>query len=65
MVVVHQGKAVAPQVVPEPLYAGMVLVTAATSILAPLALRPLLSRWERDFVTDEAQPRSGGLTGRP
>ncbi|SCZ56176.1 Sodium/hydrogen exchanger family protein [Thiohalomonas denitrificans] len=47
MVIMHHGKAIGPEVVPDSLYAGMVLVTAATSLLAPLALRPLIGRWRR------------------
>jgi hypothetical protein len=44
MVIMHQGKALGPEVVPEALYAGMVLTVAATCVLAPMVLRPLLQR---------------------
>nr|WP_303903941.1 cation:proton antiporter [Thiohalomonas denitrificans] len=47
MVVMHHGKAMGPEVVPDSLYTGMVLVTAATSVLSPLALRPLISHWRQ------------------
>jgi Kef-type K+ transport system membrane component KefB len=44
MVIMHQGKAMGPEVVPEALYAGMVLTVAVTCVLAPVILRPLLRR---------------------
>jgi Kef-type K+ transport system membrane component KefB len=45
MVIMHQGQQLGPEVVPPPVYAGMVMVSAVTCLLAPLALSPLLKRW--------------------
>ncbi len=45
MLIMHQGRKLGPWAVPDELYAGMVVVTAGTCVLAPLALRPLLQRW--------------------
>lgn len=45
MIVIEQGRQIGPHVVPEPVYAAVVLVAVATSLLAPALLRPLLSRW--------------------
>lgn len=45
MVIMHQGQQLGPEVVPPPVYAGMVIVSGVTCLLAPLALNPLLNRW--------------------
>ena len=45
MLIMHQGRQTVPGAVSDELYAGMVVVTAGTCILAPLVLRPLLQRW--------------------
>jgi Kef-type K+ transport system membrane component KefB len=44
MVVMDQGRRLGPGVVPDRLYSAMVLVSALTCLLTPLALRPLLAR---------------------
>lgn len=44
MIVMEQGRRLGPDVVPDAVYAAMVLVAIATSIVAPALLRPLLSR---------------------
>lgn len=45
MVIMHQGQQFGQAVVPDSIYAGMVLVTAVTCLASPLALHPLLKRW--------------------
>jgi Kef-type K+ transport system membrane component KefB len=45
MVIMHQGQQLGPEVVPPPVYAGMVMVSGVTCLLAPLLLNPLLKRW--------------------
>lgn len=45
MVIIHQGRQLGEWAVPDAVYAGMVIVTAGTCIVAPLILRPLLHRW--------------------
>ena len=45
MVVMHHGQRLGVDVVPEPIYAGMVMMTAVTCIVGPLMLAPLLRRW--------------------
>jgi Kef-type K+ transport system membrane component KefB len=45
MIVMHHGKRLGSDVIPEPVYAGMVMTTALTCIAAPLVLAPLLRRW--------------------
>lgn len=45
MVIMHQGQLLGPDVVPPSVYAGMVIVSGVTCLLAPLALNPLLKRW--------------------
>lgn len=45
MVIMHQGQQLGPEVVPPPVYAGMVMVSGVTCLLAPLVLNPLLKRW--------------------
>lgn len=45
MVIMHQGQQLGPEVVPPSVYAGMVMVSGVTCLLAPLALNPLLRRW--------------------
>lgn len=52
MIIMHQGQQLGPEVVPQTAYAGMVIVTMVTCILAPLLLHPLLNRW----------PQQGGRT---
>jgi Kef-type K+ transport system membrane component KefB len=44
MIVMHQARQFGNQVVPAPLFTGMVLVAAATCTFAPLLLRPVLRR---------------------
>jgi len=44
MVIVYQCRQLGERVVPDEILAGMVLVTAATAIVCPLILRPLLKR---------------------
>jgi len=53
MVIMHQGQLFGAQVVPDQVYAAMVLVTAVTCIAAPLVLKPLLQRWPQ-----EEEPRA-------
>ncbi|MFZ3042586.1 MAG: cation:proton antiporter [Thiobacillus sp.] len=43
MVIMHQGQQLGTDVVPGPVYSGMVIVSMATCLLAPLALGPLLN----------------------
>jgi Kef-type K+ transport system membrane component KefB len=45
MIIMHHGRNLGNQIVPDELYAGMVLVTAGSCIFAPWLLRYLLSRW--------------------
>jgi Kef-type K+ transport system membrane component KefB len=45
MVIVDQGHQLGEGAVPAVVYAGMVIVSAGSCVLAPLALRPLLHRW--------------------
>lgn len=45
MVIMHQGQQLGPEVVPPSVYAGMVMVSGVTCLLAPLVLNPLLRRW--------------------
>lgn len=45
MVVVHQGQRLGAWAVPEPLYAGMVLVALVSCLAAPTILYGLLRRW--------------------
>jgi Na+:H+ antiporter len=45
MVVMHHGQRLGGDAIPEPVYAGMVVVTAVTCIAGPLMLAPLLLRW--------------------
>ena len=44
LIVMQQGHALGAWAVPPELFAGMVVVSAVTSLIAPLALRPLLER---------------------
>lgn len=44
MVILYQAQKLGPHVVPQPVYAAMVMVTLATSTLTPLLLEPLLRR---------------------
>lgn len=44
MIVMHEARRFGSHVVPDPLFAGMVLVVAATTTLSALLLRPLLKR---------------------
>ena len=44
MVIMHKGQQMGPEVVPPDVYAGMVIVSAVTCLLAPLLLYPLLRR---------------------
>jgi Kef-type K+ transport system membrane component KefB len=44
MVIVYQCRQLGERVVPDEVLAGMVLVTAASTIVCPLVLRPLLKR---------------------
>lgn len=47
MIIVYQCRQLGEGVVPDGILAGMVLVTAATTIVCPLILRPLLKRHVR------------------
>jgi Kef-type K+ transport system membrane component KefB len=52
MVIVHQGHQLGEEAVPAVAYSAMVIVSAGSCILAPLALRPLLQRWpQRDELS--------------
>ena len=51
MVIMHQGQQLGPEVVPPSVYAGMVMVSGVTCLLAPLALNPLLKRWPQQENT--------------
>jgi Kef-type K+ transport system membrane component KefB len=53
MIVVHQAQQLGDWAMPEKLYAGMVFVTMASCIGAPLILYRLLQRWPQ--TTKEAQ----------
>ncbi|MES1943601.1 sodium/hydrogen exchanger [Salinisphaera sp. PC39] len=44
MVIVHQAQLLGPAIVPDAVYAGMVVVSALTCTAAPLVLRPILER---------------------
>lgn len=44
MVVLYQCRQLGEEIVPDEIFAGMVLVTAATAVTCPLVLRPLLNR---------------------
>jgi Kef-type K+ transport system membrane component KefB len=49
MIVMHQGRQLGDWAVPDEIYAGMVFVTMASCIAAPLVLQRLLRRWpQRD-----------------
>jgi len=45
MIIMEQGLELGPWAVPPEAYAAMVLVSAATCMLTPLVVRPLLKRW--------------------
>lgn len=45
MIVMQHGLQMGEWAVPPPLFAAMVLVSAVTTVLVPLGLRPLLQRW--------------------
>jgi Kef-type K+ transport system membrane component KefB len=45
MVVMQHGRSLGEKVMPHEAYAVMVIVSAATCVLAPLFLRPMLNRW--------------------
>lgn len=45
MVIMHQGQQLDATLVPDHVYAGMVLVAAVTCVASPLILQPLLKRW--------------------
>jgi Kef-type K+ transport system membrane component KefB len=45
MIVMHQGRQLGDWAVPDEVYAGMVFVTMASCIAAPLVLQRLLRRW--------------------
>jgi Kef-type K+ transport system membrane component KefB len=47
MVIMHQGQSLGEEVVPNTVYSAMVMVSAATCLIAPLALYPLLGRWKQ------------------
>jgi Kef-type K+ transport system membrane component KefB len=51
MVVMHGGQRLGDWAVPDRVYAGMVFVTMATCIAAPLILQRLLQRWPQDKET--------------
>ena len=55
MIVMHHGKRLGSDVIPEPVYAGMVMATALTCIAAPLVLAPLLRRWPQTFPGRDAR----------
>jgi Kef-type K+ transport system membrane component KefB len=44
MVIMHKGQQMGPDVVPPSVYAGMIIVSAVTCLVAPLLLYPLLGR---------------------
>ena len=44
LVVIYECRAIAPDVVPPAVFAGMVMVALATSIVSPLILRRSLAR---------------------
>jgi Kef-type K+ transport system membrane component KefB len=48
MIIMHQGQRLGDWAVPDQVYAGMVFVTMATCIAAPLILQHLLRRWPQD-----------------
>jgi Kef-type K+ transport system membrane component KefB len=48
MVILYQCRQLSKDIVPDEVFAGVVLVTAATTIACPLVLRPLLNRRVRD-----------------
>jgi hypothetical protein len=45
MIVMQQGVQKGDWAVPSEVYAGMVLVTAATCLFAPIVIRALLQKW--------------------
>jgi len=51
MVIMHQGQQLGPEVGPPSVYAGMVMVSGVTCLLAPRALNPLLKRWPQQENT--------------
>ncbi len=53
MILMRQGQAFGPSVVPAEAFSGMVFVSAATCIMTPLVLRPMLGR---QSVADAGEP---------
>lgn len=52
MIVMRQGREADADVVPAEAFAAMVFVSAATCILSPLILRPMLDRWKQRRVAE-------------
>lgn len=53
MIVMRHGQSRGEEVVPPEAYAAMVLVSAATCLLPPLILRPLIARWKQTAQANE------------
>jgi len=48
LVIMQTGLSLGTWAVPDELFAGMVVVSAVTSVLGPVVLNPLLRRWQRE-----------------
>ena len=48
LVIMQRGRALGQWAVPSHVYSAMIVVTAATCLLAPLAVRSLLQRWPQE-----------------
>lgn len=60
MILMRQGQALGPAVVPAEAFAGMVFVSAGTCIVTPLVLRPMLARRSGTEAGEGSESGEGG-----
>ena len=58
MIIIQQGHELGDWAVSPKVYAGMVLVSAITSMITPFILRNLLQRWPQNIIYTNNETRS-------